>query len=125
MARAFFKSASSARRILEIKEPVFSSRDAMVPSFQPSDPIEFRAAIVGHGSPVARSCEFLWPRLPIGFQGPERSSTVATRGAMSSLHICIISQRFPTAGFLWAVAQGLTQHGHRVTVLTQRNISAG
>ena len=40
-----------------------------------------------------------------------------------SLHICLISQRFPTAGFLWAVAQGLTHHGHKVTILTQKNIS--
>jgi glycosyltransferase involved in cell wall biosynthesis len=40
-----------------------------------------------------------------------------------SLHICLISQRFPTAGFLWAVAQGLTQAGHRVTVLTQKRAS--
>src|SRR4051812_33325867 len=39
------------------------------------------------------------------------------------MHICLISQRFPTAGFLWAVAQGLTHHGHKVTVLTQKSIS--
>lgn len=39
------------------------------------------------------------------------------------MHICLISQRFPTAGFLWAVAQGLTHHGHQVTILTQKSIS--
>src|SRR3954452_13351313 len=39
------------------------------------------------------------------------------------MHICLISQRFPTAGFLWAVAQGLTVHGHHVTILTQKSIS--
>lgn len=40
------------------------------------------------------------------------------------MHICLISQKFPTAGFLWAVTQGLTHHGHHVTVLTQRSISS-
>ena len=40
------------------------------------------------------------------------------------MHICLISRKFPTAGFLWAVAQGLYQHGHQVTVLTQRSFSA-
>jgi len=39
------------------------------------------------------------------------------------MHICLISQRFPTAGFLWAVAQGLTTHGHQVSILTQKSIS--
>lgn len=39
------------------------------------------------------------------------------------MHICLISQRFPTAGFLWAVAQGLTTRGHEVTILTQKSIS--
>jgi hypothetical protein len=39
------------------------------------------------------------------------------------MHICLISQRFPTAGFLWAVAQGLTVRGHQVTILTQKSIS--
>jgi 1,2-diacylglycerol 3-alpha-glucosyltransferase len=39
------------------------------------------------------------------------------------MNICLISQRFPTAGFLWAVAQGLTHRGHHVTVLTQKSIS--
>jgi glycosyltransferase involved in cell wall biosynthesis len=39
------------------------------------------------------------------------------------MHICLISQRFPTAGFLWAVAQGLSLRGHQVTLLTQKSIS--
>ena len=44
-------------------------------------------------------------------------------GVLDSMHIRLISRKFPTAGFLWAVAQGLTQHGHEVTVLTQRSFS--
>lgn len=40
------------------------------------------------------------------------------------MHVCLISQKFPTAGFLWAVARGLTNDGHRVSVLTQKSLSS-
>lgn len=40
------------------------------------------------------------------------------------MNVCLVSKRFPTAGFLWAVAQGLVLHGHKVTILTQRSLAS-
>lgn len=44
-----------------------------------------------------------------------------------TLHICLIASRFPLLGraahhgFIWPIARGLAQRGHRVTVLSWRN----
>ena len=44
-----------------------------------------------------------------------------------SLHICLVSERFPLlntsgeVGFLWPIARGLVRLGHKVTVLSWRN----
>ena len=48
------------------------------------------------------------------------------RTAPAQLNICLIAKRFPLlgrnadTGFLWPVARGLVQKGHKVTVLTSR-----
>jgi 1,2-diacylglycerol 3-alpha-glucosyltransferase len=48
------------------------------------------------------------------------------RTAPSQLNICLVAKRFPLlgrnadTGFLWPVARGLVQRGHKVTVLTAR-----
>lgn len=49
--------------------------------------------------------------------------------ATESLHICLISERFPLlntsgeVGFLWPIARGLVRQGHKVSVISWRNKS--